>query len=88
MDPAIGTLLVLNPVKQCKTTVLLQGLLVHFKNRVITRVTALLNGPSVKTVKTVKQSIKACIGLHGLSGLSRRSLVSTFGTPDGRGAAA
>jgi len=53
-DPAIGTHYLKEPVKQCKTTVLLTRFLVHFKNSVSPGVAALLNGPLSKTPKTVK----------------------------------
>jgi len=60
-------------------------LLVHFKNSVKARVTALLNDAFVKTEKTINQCFRPCFSVLGLLRLSERSLVDTFGTSTGRG---
>jgi len=73
--PAIGTLWTKRTIKQCKTTVLVSVLLIHFKNSVYPGLVALLNEPLVKVVKLVKQCFRACIGLYSVLVLSRRSLV-------------
>jgi len=54
--------------------------LVHFKNGVLTGVTALLNCTFVKTLKTVKQWFSTVFLRVSLLVLSERSLVDSYGT--------
>jgi len=59
--------------------------MVHFKNRVIPGVIALLNGSVSRNSETTETPFSTVFSPHGVSVLSERSLVSQFGTLTGRG---